>query len=75
MPQLRRNWPLCTTSKVSGNGKSADRGRMRRVNLILFDRSTNQSEDSTEEEVANMVLQVGGNGLPPDEMYYLHIVS
>ena len=48
---------------------------MRRVNLILFDQSTNQSEDSTEEEVAKMVLQVGGNGLPPDEMYYLHIVS
>ena len=46
-----------------GNSNTAQRGGMRRINLI--DQASNQSEDSTEDVAKNMILQVVGNGTPP----------
>ena len=34
-----------------------------RINLI--DQANNQSEDSTEDDAENMIMQVGENGTPP----------
>ena len=36
---------------------------MKRINLI--DQANNQSEDSTNDDAENLILQVGGNGSPP----------
>ena len=46
-----------------GNNNTAQIGGMRRINLI--DQANKQSENSTEDDAENMILQVGGNRTPP----------
>ena len=50
------------TAKSRGNGGSSNKGGMRRI--ILIGQTTDQSEESSEWDEENVVLQSNGTGVP-----------